>query len=109
MMSITSQLNVILPEIIIAVSAMFILLTDLYIKDSSKKIIYALSQLSLLLTAIVIARQSFEATQYVFNDMYVSDTLASFLKLLSLISTSIVFIYAKSYLQKKSLLSGEYF
>ena len=42
MMSITSQLNVILPEIIIAVSAMFILLTDLYIKDSSKKIIYAL-------------------------------------------------------------------
>jgi len=109
MMSITSQLNVILPEIIIAVSAMFILLTDLYIKDSSKKIIYALSQLSLLLTAIVIARQSFEATQYVFNDMYVSDTLASFLKLLSLISTSIVFIYAKSYLQQKSLLSGEYF
>ena len=61
------------------------------------------------MTAIVIARQSFEATQYVFNDMYVSDTLASFLKLLSLISTSIVFIYAKSYLQKKSLLSGEYF
>ena len=109
MMSITSQLNVILPEIIIAVSAMFILLTDLYIKDSSKKIIYALSQLSLLLTAIVIARQSFEATQYVFNDMYVRETLASFLKLLSLISTSIVFIYAKSYLQKKSLSSGEYF
>ena len=109
MINIPFQLSVILPEIIIALSAMFILLVDLYIKDPEKKIIYALSQLSLLVTAIIIAKQSLESTQIVFNGMYISDNLASYLKLLSLISSSIVFIYAKPFLQKRSLLSGEYF
>ena len=101
MINIPFQLSVILPEIIIALSAMFILLVDLYIKDPEKKIIYALSQLSLLVTAIIIAKQSLESTQIVFNGMYISDNLASYLKLLSLISSSIVFIYAKPFLQKR--------
>jgi len=103
------QLNLLLPEIFIAIMAMFILLVGLFIDDKNKHISYGLSQFTLLCAGLITASIGFSQPQFAFNDMFIFDSLALFLKMMSYITLSIVFIYSKKYLFDKNLLNGEYF
>ncbi|MDC1109578.1 NADH-quinone oxidoreductase subunit NuoN [Methylophilaceae bacterium] len=102
------QLNLLLPEIFIAIMAMFILLVGLFIDDKNKHISYGLSQFTLLCAGLITASIGFSQPQFAFNDMFIFDSLALFLKMMSYITLSIVFIYSKKYLFDKNLLNGEY-
>lgn len=104
-----SQLILLLPEMIIAFFAMFVLVLDLYFKDKEKNLVYGLSQLALLFAAISTATQGFEIKVLAFNGMFISDSISTYLKLLAYISMSLVFIYSRTYLKARLLLKGEYF
>ena len=109
MMNLAININALMPEIIIATSAMLVLLLGLFFKDKNNHLIYGVSQITLLLAAMLVAHSGFGPTYRVFNDMHIIDPAGNFLKLLSFIATSFVFLYSRSYLRKKQLLNGEYF
>ena len=83
MINLEQNLLVILPELIIACTAITILLTDLFIKDINRTLIYSLTQFSLLLAAIATAGYGFHEQKLAFNNMFVSDSLSLYLKSLS--------------------------
>lgn len=109
MINLFQQLFLILPEIILATMAMVILILDLFLKDKRRYFIYVLSQLTLLVIGILIVMNRPTTPQFAFSHMFVSDSLAFYLKLMSCISLSVVFLYSRSYLISKNLLTGEYF
>ena len=109
MSNLISQLTLLSPEIFVALMAMLILLLDLFIQDKNKHLIYGLSQLTLLVAGLLTASLGFGEPQFAFKDMFVFDSLALFLKMMSFITLSIVFIYSRNYLLNKKLLTGEYF
>ena len=109
MSNIISELNLLSPEIFIAMMAMFILLVGLFVDDKNKHVSYSLSQFTLLSAGLISASLGFSQPQFAFNDMFIFDSLALFLKMMSYITLSIVFIYSRKYLLQRNLLSGEYF
>ena len=55
MSNLISQLNLLSPEIFVALMAMLILLLDLFVQDKNKHFIYGLSQLTLLVAGLLTA------------------------------------------------------
>jgi NADH-quinone oxidoreductase subunit N len=92
MMNLAININALMPEIIIATSAMLVLLLGLFVKDKNNNLIYGISQITLLLAAMLVAHSGFGPTYRVFNDMHIIDPAGNFLKLLSFIATSFVFL-----------------
>ena len=106
---IQSDLSLILPEVFVLSMAMIVLMTDLFIKPSSRLIIFALSQLTLLGGAYLTSQHFNHETQFAFSNMFVRDGLADLLKMMSYIGTSLIFFYSRSYMKDRDLYRGEYF
>ena len=106
---IQSDLSLILPEVFVLSMAMIVLMTDLFIKPSSRWIIFALSQLTLLGGAYLTSQHFNHETQFAFSNMFVRDGLADLLKMVSYIGTSLIFFYSRSYMKDRNLYRGEYF
>ena len=106
---IQSDLSLILPEVFVLSMAMIVLMTDLFIKSSSRWIIFALSQLTLLGGAYLTSQHFNHETQFAFSNMFVRDGLADLLKMVSYIGTSLIFFYSRSYMKDRDLYRGEYF
>ncbi len=106
---IQSDLSLILPEVFVLSMAMIVLMTDLFIKPSSRWIIFALSQLTLLGGAYLTSQHFNHGTQFAFSNMFVRDGLADLLKMMSYIGTSLIFFYSRSYMKDRDLYRGEYF
>jgi NADH-quinone oxidoreductase subunit N len=106
---IQSDLSLILPEVFVLSMAMIVLMTDLFIKPSSRWIIFVLSQLTLLGGAYLTSQHFNHETQFAFSNMFVRDGLADLLKMVSYIGTSLIFFYSRSYMKDRNLYRGEYF
>ena len=106
---IQSDLSLILPEVFVLSMAMIVLMTDLFIKPSSRWIIFALSQLTLLGGAYLTSQHFNHETQFAFSNMFVRDGLADLLKVVSYVGTSLIFFYSRSYMKDRDLYRGEYF
>ena len=106
---IQSDVSLILPEVFVLSMAMIVLMTDLFIKPSSRWIIFALSQLTLLGGAYLTSQHFNHETQFAFSNMFVRDGLADLLKMVSYIGTSLIFFYSRSYMKDRDLYRGEYF
>ena len=106
---IQSDVSLILPEVFVLSMAMIVLMTDLFIKPSSRWIIFALSQLTLLGGAYLTSQHFNHETQFAFSNMFVRDGLADLLKMMSYIGTSLIFFYSRSYMKDRDLYRGEYF
>jgi NADH-quinone oxidoreductase subunit N len=106
---IQSDLSLILPEVFVLSMAMIVLMTDLFIKPSSRWIIFVLSQLTLLGGAYLTSQHFNHETQFAFSNMFVRDGLADLLKMVSYIGTSLIFFYSRSYIKDRNLYRGEYF
>ena len=92
------NITLILPEIFIAIAVMFFLLLGVY-KKNSAKLIYNLSTISLLiLFALLINLYSINETS-VFNESYKIDKLATFMKLLTIISAIFVMLTSSKYIE----------
>ncbi|MSQ80471.1 MAG: NADH-quinone oxidoreductase subunit NuoN [Candidatus Methylopumilus sp.] len=103
------DLSLIMPEIFVLSMAMVVLMTDLFIKPSSRWIIYSLSQLTLLGSTYLTGKDFAEETQFAFSNMFVRDGLADFLKMISYLGISLTFLYSRSYMKDRGLYRGEYF
>ena len=86
-----------------------ILLIDLFLTDEQRNVTYVLSMLTLLgcflITALVDPVNEVDP----FSDMFVTDPMASVLKLCIYASVAVVFVYSQSYIRSRDMFRGEFF
>ena len=102
------NLNLILPEIFIALSIMFLLVLGVFKKDSSK-IVFNVSQLILLITSVIIINETFAIDRVtLFKDSVVIDHMASLMKIITLLGAFLVLTISTNYLKIFKLFKIEY-
>ena len=102
------NLNLILPEIFISLSIMFLLILGVFLKDGSK-LIFNISLLVLLITAIITINETFSINRMtLFNDSVVIDYMSSFMKIITLLGAFLVLIISSSYLKIFKIFKIEY-
>jgi len=102
------NLNLILPEIFISLSIMFLLILGVYKKEGSK-IIFNISLLVLLITAIITFNETFAISRItLFNDSVVIDYMASLMKIITLLGAFLALIISSSYLKTFKIFKIEY-
>ena len=102
------NLNLILPEIFISISIMFLLILGVYKKEGSK-LIFNISLLVLLITAIITFNETFAINRItLFNDSVVIDYMASLMKIITLLGAFLALIISSSYLKTFKIFKIEY-
>jgi NADH-quinone oxidoreductase subunit N len=89
---------VVMPEIALLIAVSCILMISLFTGRKSEIFTYALSLLTLIVVIFLIQRSFSRPDMSLFNEMYVYDGLAKFLKLLVCITVAVIFVYARPYL-----------
>ena len=102
------NLNFILPEIFISLSIMFLLILGVFKKNSSK-LIFNISSLVLLITAIITLNETFSVDRTIlFNNSIVIDYMGSLMKIITLIGAFFALIISSSYLKIFKIFKIEY-
>ena len=102
------NLNLILPEIFISLSIMFLLILGVYKKEGSK-LTFNISLLVLLITAIITFNETFAISRTtLFNDSVVIDYMASLMKIITLLGAFLALIISSSYLKTFKIFKIEY-
>ncbi len=110
-----SNLPIMLPayaEIFLLFAACAILLLDLYVKKWRGDLTYVLSLAALVGTAfctVMVNATTEGQVAFTFNGMFVSDLMASVLKMGVYLSVAASFVYSRGYLMERGMYSGEYF
>lgn len=97
-----------LPEVVLLAMALSVLLLVAFTGTRRIQLVLVLSQLSLLLTAIVIVL-AWGDTGITFSATYIKDPLSDVLKLAICLINMLVLAYSSRYLAQRNLLSGEFF
>ena len=102
------NLELVLPEIFLSISIMFLLILGVFKKNSSK-LIQTISLIVLLITTMITFNEtlSIEKT-LLFNNSIIVDYLSSFMKIITLISAFFVLLISSSYLSIFKILKIEY-
>ena len=102
------NLNLLLPEIFISLSIMFLLVLGVF-KNNSSKIIFNTSLLVILVTAVITVNETFSVNRTtLFNDSIIIDYMASLMKLITLISAFFVLLVSYNYLKIFKIFKIEY-
>ncbi len=102
------NLHLILPEIFLSLSIMFLLILGVYKKNSSE-LIHNLSLMFLLITTIIIFNETVEIRKILlFNNSIVIDYLSSFMKIILLLAAFIALAISKKYLKIFKISKIEY-
>ena len=102
------NLNLILPEIFISLSIMFLLILGVYKKEGSK-LTFNISLVVLLITAIITFNETFAISRTtLFNDSVVIDYMASLMKIITLLAAFLALIISSSYLKTFKIFKIEY-
>ena len=99
--------NLILPEIFISLSIMFLLIFGVFKKNSSK-IVYNLSSISLIIGLGLLLVFSETNDYYLFFNSYKIDNLSFFMKLLTILSGISVLLISYNYIEKIKIIKIEY-
>ena len=102
------NLELVLPEIFLSISIMFLLILGVFKKNSSK-LIQTISLIVLLITTMITFNEtlSIEKT-LLFNNSIIVDYLSSFMKIITLIPAFFVLLISSSYLSIFKILKIEY-
>ena len=93
------NLNLVLPEIFISLSIMFLLILGVFKKDSSK-ITFNLSLFAILITTIITINETFSVNrETLFNGSVVIDQMSSLMKIITLIGGFLVLVISSTYLK----------
>ena len=93
------NLNLILPEIFISLSIMFLLILGVFKKDSSK-LVFNISLIVFFIAAIITLNETFTINRItLFNDSVVIDYMASLMKIITLV----VILVARCYVSVLAL------
>jgi len=99
-----------LPEIVLLVAACGLLVADLFVPDARRNVTYIASLVILTLVgAICWLFLSAGVVTYAFGGMYVTDPMASLLKLVAVIAVALVMVYSQSYARDRGIWKGELF
>ena len=102
------NLNLVLPEIFISLSIMFLLILGVFKKNSSK-IIFNLSLFTILITTIITINETFSVSrETLFNESVVIDSMSSLMKIITLIGGFLVLVISSSYLKIFKIYNIEY-
>ena len=102
------NLNLILPEIFISLSIMFLLILGVFKNDSSK-ITFNLSLFAILITTIITFNETFSVTrETLFNESVVTDSMSSLMKIITLIGRFLVLVISSTYLKTYTIYNIEY-
>jgi NADH-quinone oxidoreductase subunit N len=102
------NLNLVLPEIFISLSIMFLLVFGVFKKDSSK-ITFNISLLVLLIVSIITLNETFSINRVtLFNNSVVIDPMSSLMKIITLIGTFLVLVISSAYLKSFKIFKIEY-
>ena len=103
-----NNLELILPEIFLSLSIMFLLILGVFKKDSSK-LIQNTSLIVLLITAVITFNETLGIEQtFLFNGSIIIDYLSSFMKIVTLLAAFLVLVISSSYLKTFKLFKIEY-
>ena len=102
------NLNLLLPEIFISLSIMFLLILGVFKKDSSK-LIFNISLLVLLITATITLNETSNINRTtLFNNSIVIDYMSSLMKIITLIGAFLVLVISSNYLKTFKIFKIEY-
>ena len=102
------NLNLVLPEIFISLSIMFLLVLGVFKKDSSK-ITFNISLLVLLIVSIITLNETFSINRVtLFNNSVVIDPMSSLMKIITLIGAFLVLVISSAYLKSFEIFKIEY-
>jgi NADH-quinone oxidoreductase subunit N len=98
------------PEIVLLVAACVLLVGDLFVPDSRRNVTYVATLAILTLVgALCWLFLSAGVVTYAFGGMYVTDPMASLLKLVAVIAVALVMVYSQSYARDRGIWKGELF
>ena len=102
------NLNLVLPEIFISLSIMFLLVLGVFKKDSSK-LIFNISLLVLLITASITLNETSNINRTtLFNNSVVIDYMSSLMKIITLVGAFLVLVISSNYLKIFKIFKIEY-
>ena len=102
------NLNLVLPEIFISLSIMFLLVLGVFKNDSSK-IIFNISLLVLLIASIITLNETFSINRVtLLNNSVVIDPMSSLMKIITLIGAFLVLVISSAYLKSFKIYKIEY-
>jgi len=104
-----NDIRIMAPEFYLVGAACILLIFDAFMKPKERPLLHWLS-IGVLLVGIylVIAGQPAQ-TMTAFGGMFVRDGVAEILKIFVLLTTAIVFVYARPYLIDRKLVTGEFY
>ena len=98
-----------LPEICLLAALSAIMIIDLVVEDPKKNVTYMLTQISLLVCAIVTIFSSGSAPVHTFDNMYVADMMTTVLKVGSFVAVAMLLAYSRKYIESRGLCRGEFY
>ena len=101
------NLEIILPEIFLSLTIMFLLLFGVF-KNNSSKLIYNLTTLSLIILFALLLNLYQVSELSIFNNSYKVDSLAAFMKLLTIGSGIFVMLTSSKYIEINNINKMEY-
>ena len=102
------NLNLVLPEIFISLSIMFLLVLGVFKNDSSK-LIFNISLLVLLITATITLNETSNINRTtLFNNSVVIDYMSSLMKIITLVGAFLVLVISSNYLKTFKIFKIEY-
>ena len=103
-----ADLNVILPEMMLAVYAMLALLGAVYTSKDGAAPLLVWATAALMVGLALWIGMTGEGTQVAFNGMFIEDGFARFAKVTILLSAAAVLVMSEEYMQRRGLLRFEY-
>ncbi len=97
------------PEIFLGTAACAILMLDLLVSDAQRHWSGVLAVISLVLTAVLAAAQPVSAKVVALGGLYELDRMAQKLKVVTLLTVAVVFVYSTDYLKRRAIFKGEYY
>jgi NADH-quinone oxidoreductase subunit N len=97
------------PEIFLGSAACAVLMLDLLLNDAQRRWNGLLAVIALLITAGLVAVQPVSVKIVALGGLFELDRMAQVLKVVTLLTVAVVFVYSTDYLQRRAILKGEYY
>ena len=96
-------------EIFVAVMALVTMLASAFARSIARSLAYYATQFTLIAAAFVTIYTMQGEPAYTFNNLFISDLMGDFLKLMIYFSTAIALLYGRAYLADRKLDRPEYY
>ena len=104
-----NDILILLPELYLVAAACLLLLLDAFMKAEQRPLLHWLSIAVLLVAIYLVVGGQPSQPVTAFSGMFVRDGVAEILKVFALLTTALVFVYAKPYLIDRKLFVGEFY